>query len=252
MYTFQSRIRYSEIDPSGVLTPEGLINYFQDCSTFQSEDAGCGVAWMEARGIAWIVASWQIEIARLPRLGEEIVTGTLPYELKGAFGLRNFFMETTEGERLATANSVWLLMNMERRFPSRVTKEMIEGYPLEERLPMEYLDRKIALPEDAEAIRCPAVTIREHHLDTNAHVNNGQYIRIAMSVLMQLLEKEGISEHEIDARIRRIRAEYKEQAHLGDILHPHVFTFPEKAVHTISLEDETGKPYCIVELSEKA
>ena len=38
MYQFQSRIRYSEVDSEGRLTMASLINYFQDCSTFQSED----------------------------------------------------------------------------------------------------------------------------------------------------------------------------------------------------------------------
>ena len=38
MYTFGSRIRYSETDEYGKLTLTGIMNYLQDCSTFQSED----------------------------------------------------------------------------------------------------------------------------------------------------------------------------------------------------------------------
>ena len=37
MYEFNSRVRYSEIDHHGTLTLPALINYFQDCSSFQSE-----------------------------------------------------------------------------------------------------------------------------------------------------------------------------------------------------------------------
>ena len=36
-YYFDSRIRYSELDENLCLPLHGLINYFQDCSTFQSE-----------------------------------------------------------------------------------------------------------------------------------------------------------------------------------------------------------------------
>ena len=36
MYTFDSRVRYSETDEEGRLTVTGIINYMQDCSTFQS------------------------------------------------------------------------------------------------------------------------------------------------------------------------------------------------------------------------
>ena len=51
-YSFTSRIRYSEIGEDGNLTLPGLINYFQDCSTFQSEAIGEGVAERFQR-ISW-------------------------------------------------------------------------------------------------------------------------------------------------------------------------------------------------------
>ena len=35
MYEFDSRVRYSEVDHHGTMTVPALINYFQDCSTFQ-------------------------------------------------------------------------------------------------------------------------------------------------------------------------------------------------------------------------
>ena len=40
MYTFDSRVRYSEVGVDGNLTIEALIDYFQDCTTFNSEDIG--------------------------------------------------------------------------------------------------------------------------------------------------------------------------------------------------------------------
>ena len=47
MYTFDSRVRYSETDEEGRLTVTGIINYMQDCSTFQSEDARVGVEYLD-------------------------------------------------------------------------------------------------------------------------------------------------------------------------------------------------------------
>ena len=49
MYTFDSRVRYSETDSGGKLTMASLINYFQDCSTFQAEELGVG----EGKGLPW-------------------------------------------------------------------------------------------------------------------------------------------------------------------------------------------------------
>ena len=36
MYTFDGRVRYSEVGEDGLLTMQSLLDYFQDCSTFQS------------------------------------------------------------------------------------------------------------------------------------------------------------------------------------------------------------------------
>ena len=54
MYTFESRVRFSEADHTELLTLPGLVNYFQDCSTFQSEDIGYGVESLKKSGQAWI------------------------------------------------------------------------------------------------------------------------------------------------------------------------------------------------------
>ena len=42
-YTFKSRVRFSEVDHTKRITLPGIVNYFQDCSTFQSEELGLGV-----------------------------------------------------------------------------------------------------------------------------------------------------------------------------------------------------------------
>ena len=36
MYTFDSRVRYSEVGIDGNMTLIALLDYFQDCSTFHS------------------------------------------------------------------------------------------------------------------------------------------------------------------------------------------------------------------------
>ncbi|MBQ7425273.1 MAG: acyl-[Lachnospiraceae bacterium] len=239
MYTFDSRIRYSEVDKDAALTLESLIDYFQDCSTFQTQDGPASMEYLRQKGIVWVLSSWQIEIKRYPKLCEQVTIGTIPYELKGFFGLRNFFMDTKEGERLAVANSVWTLIEIGKGIPARVTPEIVKAYPVEERLPMEYGDRKIAIPVGAAESTGEEIVVRAHNLDTNNHVNNGQYVRMAVDALP---DKE--------LAVSRLRAEYKKQAHLGDILTPHIYKVSQndKILYTISLNDASKESVCIVEL----
>ena len=43
------RVRFSEIDHTRKITVPSIINYFQDCSTFQSEDIGVGLDVLSKR-----------------------------------------------------------------------------------------------------------------------------------------------------------------------------------------------------------
>lgn len=233
MYTFESRVRYSEVGEDGRMTLQSLLDYFQDCSTFHSEDIGLGVEYFKQIHQVWLLSAWQICVNRYPKIGERIVIGTAPYEFRGFVGWRNFEMKTAKGEILAYANSIWSLMDMDNMVPVKLNEKMIKGYVLEEKYPMEYAPRKIAVP--AEGRKEEAFTVKSHHLDTNHHVNNGQYVRMAMDYIPE------------DFAVRQLRVEYKMQAVLGDMIHPMVCV--ADGVYVISLNNGKGKPYCIVEIS---
>lgn len=234
MYTFQSRIRYSEVGTDGNLTLESLLDYFQDCSTFHSEDLGLGIEYLKKHQAAWVLSAWQIVVNRYPRLNESVTIGTAPYDFKGFVGSRNFWMDTEAGERLAYANSVWSLINTEKGVPMKPTQDMLDGYVLAEKLDMNYAPRKIAVPAFGNGQE--EVIVRPHHLDTNGHVNNGQYVRMAMDYVPK------------DFLIYQLRAEYKKQAVLNDRIIPWVAVDEAADRYTICLNGEDGKPYSIIEL----
>lgn len=232
MYTFDSRVRYSEIDHTGNMTLPALINYFQDCSTFQSEDIGLGTEVLKAKKKAWILSYWQIVIERLPALGERITAGTFATEFKGLYGNRNFVLDDARGNRLAYANSVWVFMDMEKGRPARPEPEDVLPYGSEPTLEMEYEDRKICLPESLE--EKASFPVRKYHIDTNEHVNNCQYVQMALEVLPE------------ETRVRQIRVEYKKSAVLGDVIFPKVAREENRIV--TELCDENGKPYAVIEI----
>lgn len=235
MYTFESRIRYSETDKTGHLKLESLLDYFQDCSTFQSEDIGLGLGYCRDHHVVWVMSSWQIVVKRYPLMGEKVTIGTWPYEFKGFVGYRNFCMMDEQGKEIACANTIWGLLDTDTGKPTKPSEEMLEGYKPEPRLEMEYAPRRIKVPQDS--VLGEPVHIKNYHLDTNQHVNNGQFIRIAMDSLEQSFA------------IAQLRAEYKKQVLLGDILTPHL-SRTEEGKHVIVLENAENDICCIVELEE--
>ncbi len=231
MYTFESRVRYSEINHRGEMTLPGVINYFQDCSTFHSEDIGLGMEVLKEKKKAWILSYWQVVIGHMPRLGDKIRTGTFATGFKGLYGYRNFVMDDADGNRLAYAYSVWVFMDLEKGRPAKPEDEDVMPYGTEPELDMEYEGRKIELPDEFDSF--PSFPVRKYHIDTNEHVNNCQYVQMALEVLPD------------DMEIRQLRVEYKKSAVLGDIIYPRIAAETGRTV--VELCDESRKPYAVVE-----
>lgn len=250
MYTFQNRIRYSEVDSNRKLTLYSIINYFQDCSNFQSADLGIGVKELTGLGRVWLLSSWQIELIKLPELFDHITIGTWPYDFKGMYGYRNFILynESHSHEVAAYANSIWFLMDTQSKRPLRITAEDSSPYQLEPAYPMEYAPRKIALPSPASPGTDASSCIRQIHsgtpitvtpmlLDTNHHVNNGQYVRIAECSLPESF------------RIKSMRVEYRRAAILNDVIVPVLHETVNEGICYVSLNNQNGEPYAIVEFT---
>ena len=231
IYSFESRIRYSEIDQKGSLSLPSLINYFQDCSTFHSEDIGLGYEKIRKRGRVWVLSSWHIEINNLPKLGEKVRIRTFATSFKGSQGGRNFILEEEQGKLLAYANSIWVLIDTNVGRPVKITKEDYEPYGVSKALEMEPVNRKIERLENKIAL--PSLSVLKQHLDTNNHVNNGQYVQMALEILPN------------DILIKRLRVEYKKPAVYGDAIYPK--TAQDSIRTVVELQDEDGNPYTIIE-----
>ena len=235
MYTWDSRVRFSEIGEDKKLTLDGILNYFQDSSTFHSEDIGNGMEVVEGLKRVWVLSSWQIVVNEYPKIGEHIKLGTWPYDFNRFFGGRNFIMYGEDGRVLAYANSLWTYLNSENGRPARVDDHILELYKLEPKYEMDYAERKIALPEAMSAQK--GFPVELYHLDTNHHVNNGQYVKMAGVYLPQGFE------------IAQMRAEYKKSAVLGDVICPKVAVEENKVI--VSLDDEAGNPFAVIEFLKR-
>lgn len=237
MYQINSRVRYSEVNSEKQLTLTALLDYLQDCCTFQGEDLGVGVDYLMHEHVAWVLSSWEIEVIRYPQLGERITVGTWPYEFKGFYGSRNFLILDETGEPLVKANSLWVFMDTEKMRPAKVNEDFMRVYGerLEKPLEGKWGDRKIAIPQ--EGVQQAQIRVVRHHIDTNHHMNNSKYVQVAEEYLPEGWLVDGL------------RVEYKKAAMLGDALIPRVTQSANKI--TVVLSDEADKPCAVVEFSRR-
>lgn len=231
MYIFESTVRYSEISNDKKISIASIVDYFQDASTFQSEALGVGIDYLKKKEIAWVLNSWQIVIDRYVELGERISIGTKAYDFKGIYGYRNFCLLDENKEMSVKANSLWVLVNTKTGMPMRLTEEECMPYGKEEKLDMEYADRKIKIEGEAE--KQDSFFVKKYHIDTNGHVNNAQYIKFAQEYLQE------------DFNVYMIRVEYKMEAKYGNNIYPVVYSNKDKII--VELNNEAGKSYAVVE-----
>lgn len=231
MYKMDVRVRYSECGTDNKMRISAIINYFQDCTTQNSEEIGVGHDYLVEKNRAWILNSWQVEIARRPKVGESIEVGTWATGFKGVFGPRDFYMTTSEGEELARAHSLWVYIDTETGRPIKPTEEEIAVYEVGEPILMEEVSRKIKVPEGA--IKVDTFPVHKYHIDTNAHVNNSKYIELACEALPEEFEA------------KELRVEYKKAAILGDRMV--LKRVIEQRSIVTELCDEHGNTYAIVE-----
>ena len=251
MYSFQSAVRYSEVDEAGTLSIPALINYLQDCSTFQTEELGVGVGHAQEMGLRWLLAAWEIEIFALPRLAERIEVSTWARAFRGLFAGRNFTLRRCEnrtaggaaqaGELLVRADSLWFMYGDAACRPVRPPASEVEPYAadLAQDAPLDMPPIQRRVPVEGPGAPGVPVTVTRAHIDTNHHVNNAQYVDMALAAL-----PEAALPTPSQAAPLRLDVQYCEAARLGDVVHP--FVHACEGGWAVSLADAAGKPYAVV------
>lgn len=232
MYEYKKRIGFSECDTNKRFTVTSLIDAFQDCSTFQSEDAGAGFDVLEAMNLVWVINYWELQIKAFPKLCDTVTVGTYPYSFKSCFGYRNFYLKDEKGDFLVRANSLWTLIDSVTVKPVKAPDFISNAYDIEPKLDMTYSPRKVLIPE-GEGVSVnekEPVRIETYHLDSNHHMNNGQYVKMAMS-------------HLTAGKISSLRIDYRRQAMLGDTIYPVVYEKGNEKV--VALYDDKKSPFSV-------
>lgn len=233
MYCLEGRVRYSETDKTGKLTLPALINYLQDCCTFQSEDLKVGWKdYLSKHHLGWFLEHWEISLkGELPELGEKIYVKTWPYKFRGPFGYRQFTVENEEHQVLVEVDSLWFLVDLKEEKPVRITETLIQAFQLEEPLDREWEKKKRREIEGQQEVF--STSVEKYQIDTNGHMNNEKYITLAEQALPE------------QKSWKSIYVEYKKAAKLNDNI---VVTCAElEGGYQICLKNKEGNSYALAE-----
>lgn len=211
VYSFQGRVRYSETDETGTLTLGAMLDYLQDCALFQCESLGVGIDHVRETGLSWLLAAWQIQVVRRPRFNEQITVSTWATSFKGLIARRNFLISSSQGEELVRADSMWFMYQASEDRAIRPPQNEVEVYAADLRaapLPLPPMRRRI--PVEGEGVPGEPIVVTRAYIDTNHHVNNEQYVQMALEAVPS----------QVGDEVRWLEVQYISAAHLGDVVVP--------------------------------
>ncbi|QBO36572.1 acyl-ACP thioesterase [Periweissella cryptocerci] len=176
VFAEEHRVLYYEADITGKLTTANILNLAILASGDQSETLGVGNAEIHAQNIGWVILQYNIDITRRPSVGEQIVIKTQADHYNPYFAVRNFWLETSQGEKLVDIRAIFTMIDMEARKMVRIPQVMMEAYQADKVKKIERIPNPMQLAEtELPEVMHNFYHVRFFDIDHNHHVNNAHY-----------------------------------------------------------------------------
>ena len=228
MYSLKYKVTTSACDSDGRLKLYSALQMMQDCSEMWIDTEPGVKQFFTEQNMAQLLASRQVEVVRVPDFKEELTVTTSVYGMKPMFGFRNTFIYDAEGKPCYRTWSMGAFVDKSNGKLKRVDDATIASMTLEPQLEMNYGDRRIAVPKEGGQSLLP-IPVMKADIDYNRHVNNANYIRMAMEFLPEGFQVAGL------------RVEYRVAAKLGDTLLPTLYRLTEDTILvTLSIGNEVS------------
>ena len=227
MYSLKYKVTTSTCDSEGKLKLFSALQMMQDCSEMWLESEPQVKEYFARENMAQLLASRQVEIMRVPNFKEELTVTTSVYGMKPMFGFRNTFIYDAEGKPCYRTWSMGAFVDKANGKLKRVDDAVANSLLIEAQLEMNYKDRRIILPKEGGKTFA-AIQVMRADIDYNRHVNNANYIRMAMELLPE------------DFVVKGLRVEYRVAAKMGDVLFPTVFEIENGFIIELAIGNEAS------------
>ena len=234
MYSLNYQVTTSTCDSEGKLKLYSALQMMQDCSEMWIDSEPGVKQYFTEQNMAQLLATRQVEVIRVPDYKEILTVTTSVYGMKPMFGFRNTFIYDSEGKPCYRTWSMGAFVDKTAGKLKRVDDATIASMTLEPQLEMNYKDRRIILPKEDGTVLDPIRVLRAD-IDYNKHVNNANYVRMAMELL-----PEGFMVH-------GLRVEYRVAAKLGDVLIPTIYEIEGGYIISLSVGNDVST---IIEFTE--
>lgn len=233
MFSIKRKVGTSCVNSKGEMRIGAIVDFMQDCSIFQLDSEPELSKFFRENDVAMFLSARQIDILRKPCYGEEISTTTYVYEIKRTYGFRNTFIFDENGNALVKSYSVGAFVDLNSGKPFIMNDEVLKTVTIDEKLEMEYLPRKIKIP-DCKFEKVGEEKVFKFCIDKFGHMNNARYLDFA--------------DEFVDIDYHRIRVEYKMPARIGDKII--INKACEDGSEYVTLNSENGDVFAVFQFSK--
>lgn len=163
------------VDFRGNIKLSALFLCLQDAAVLHGEELGIGRKEMLAKhnGL-WVLARMRVDLMRYPAWGERITVETWPNLPGRVECLRNFLVRDAQGEVLAKAVSVWVVIDVETRRLQKAESVFPEALQFISEKAIDAKLGKLRAEGELEPVHKRVVGYSD--IDINGHVNNAKYV----------------------------------------------------------------------------
>ena len=174
-FTKEYNLKIYEVTCFANLKLQGLFNILQEMATKHANLLGIGYQACCEAGVAWVAASYRVDINRLPKLGEKLFIETWIADCLAVTSQRCYRIKDMAGNTLIEGLTNWALIDVKTLRPVAISKSLKIN-------PEEIDGEKLAFSGEKIRLVPPERIDTESHfmsrfdeMDTNFHINNAVY-----------------------------------------------------------------------------
>ncbi|MDF2522944.1 MAG: acyl-ACP thioesterase [Clostridiales bacterium] len=232
-YTKNYEVHYYEINRHSEATPVSLINFLEDIAISHSRSVGLGLDKLKEDGLGWVLNGWYISFLKPAHLFDNLIVETWPSNFERFHATREFYIKSENGEILARATSLWIMVNIEKGRPTRIPVYFGEAYGMNPVRAVDHTFDKMDVPNEFEVEK--QFHIRKSDIDTNIHVNNKKYL----DWMLELVPESIYDNFSLSA----LQISYLKGAYYGSAISSGLNTLRQDALayeYQHSIKDNTG------------
>ncbi|WP_434799327.1 acyl-[acyl-carrier-protein] thioesterase [Terrisporobacter vanillatitrophus] len=236
IYSSNYRIGMEEIGVNNEATNKAILAIMEDVSGLHSNYVGYGLFQVETKRVGWMILDWKLKIIKRPKYNDKVIAETWSRGVKRIYAYRDFQIKDEEGNVIAVATSRWILVDIDRRRPLRITEDIANLYETE-------ADKKV-FEEEMEDVKYEDYIFKKDYyiqrrdIDINEHMHNLSYLDMAYEILPDEVYKNKV--------FHNVRIVYKKEIVYGEKVECYYLEQDNKYVVTAKSNDNIN---AIIELS---